>query len=70
MKTNVIVGSLLAVLGALINVPLLAEESSGANKARSSPQAGERRAEQPGVAQSVKSQRRERVRYTFPPSKR
>lgn len=70
MKTNAIVGGLLAVLGALSGAPLLAEESAGAAKARGNLQAGERRAEQPGVAQSVRSQRRERVRYTFPPTKR
>lgn len=70
MKTSAIVGGLMAVLGALSGVPLLAEEPAGSARTRANAQAGERRAEQPGVAQSVRSQRRERVRYTFPPTKR
>jgi hypothetical protein len=70
MKTNAIVGGLMAVLGALSGASLLAEEPAGSAKARANAQAEERRAQPPGVAQSVRSQRRERVRYTFPPTKR
>ena len=70
MKTNAIVSGLMAVLGALSGAPLFAEESAAPARARDNAQAGERRAESQGAARSVSSQRRERVRYTFPPAKR
>ena len=70
MKTNVIVGGLMAVLGATWSASLLADEAPDANKGRAGSQESKRSAEQTGAAQPVKSQRRERVRYTFPPTKR
>jgi hypothetical protein len=70
MRTNVIVGGLVAVLGALMSAPLLADKSAGANKIRNTAEQNQHSAEPQSLAHSVKSQRRERVRYTFPPSKR
>jgi hypothetical protein len=70
MKTNMIVSGLLAVIGSTVDIPLLADESVGTGRVRSSAQASERGVEQPAIAQSVKSKRRERVRYIYPPTKR
>ena len=70
MNTNMIVGGLLAVIGSTVGIPLLADESVGTGRIRSTAQASERSVEQPVIAQSVKSKRRERVRYTYPPTKR
>jgi len=53
-----------------MSAPLLADKSAGANKIRSTAEQNQHSAEPQSLAHSVKSQRRERVRYTFPPSKR
>ena len=70
MKTNMIVGGLLAVVSSAIALPLPAEEPPSTGRVRGTAQANERTVEQPVVAHSAKSKRRERVRYTFPPTKR
>ena len=70
MNTNVIVGGLVAVLGSLMSAPVFAERTAGADQVRGTAEKSERKAEQKSLAQSVKSPRRERVRYTYPPSKR
>lgn len=70
MNANVIVGGLVAVLGALMSAPLLAEKTAGADRVHRTAEQNERSAEPQSPVHSVNSQRRERVRYTCPPSKR
>jgi hypothetical protein len=70
MNWNGIAGGLMAVLGLATSAPLIAEKPAGPDTVRSSAGQAERKANSQSLTQSDKPRRRERVRHTFPPSKR